>query len=142
MIVRLMDLNDIEYVITKEKEYFGQSLFDDDSSLLERSKCFIFESDGNKIGYLSSYVFAPEAEILNFFIDKEYRRHGYAYQAFLEIEKIFSCEEVNTIILDVNCNNSKAIGLYHKLGFKEISRRKAYYNDKSDSIMMSKGVLL
>lgn len=42
------------------------------------------------------------------------------------------------IFLEVNENNIAAINLYEKFGFKQISIRKKYYNNKDDAIIMKK----
>ena len=44
-------------------------------------------------------------------------------------------EDYNKIMLEVNENNSIALKLYTKLGFKEISMRDRYYGDDNAIIM-------
>ena len=46
----------------------------------------------------------------------------------------FGCD---TILLEVNTMNYKAISLYEKYGFKEYGTRKNYYGN-SDAILMKK----
>jgi ribosomal-protein-alanine N-acetyltransferase len=43
------------------------------------------------------------------------------------------------LILEVRVSNSPAQNLYKKLGFFELQRRKAYYPDGEDAIVMAKG---
>ena len=43
------------------------------------------------------------------------------------------CFEIN---LEVNENNEGAIALYEKCGFLKVGRRKRYYNNTDDAIIM------
>ena len=55
------------------------------------------------------------------------------------INKIFeSFPEYKNAYLEVGINNIRAIGLYSKFGFKKISKRKSYYPDGEDAIVMIK----
>lgn len=38
------------------------------------------------------------------------------------------------VLLEVHAQNASAIGLYQKMGFKQIGTRKAYYADRSDAL--------
>ena len=44
----------------------------------------------------------------------------------------------NKFLLEVNENNIKALKLYKKIGFEEISKRKNYYGKNEDAIIMMK----
>ena len=44
----------------------------------------------------------------------------------------------SSIILEVNSQNYNAIKLYEKQGFKQISKRKAYYSDGNDALVLQK----
>jgi ribosomal-protein-alanine N-acetyltransferase len=41
-------------------------------------------------------------------------------------------------VLEVRAGNKAAISLYHKLGFAEVGKRKAYYSDGEDALLMQK----
>ncbi|MBS9784510.1 MAG: GNAT family N-acetyltransferase [Oceanivirga sp.] len=70
-------------------------------------------------------------EIFEIAVLPEFRNKGIASK-LLEI-----LEKDKDIFLEVNEVNHSAINLYKKNGFKEISRRKAYYVNK-DAIIMKK----
>ena len=63
---------------------------------------------------------------------EEHRRKGYAYKL---IEYILENTNASKIMLEVNEENTGAISLYEKLGFKKISERKNYYKEKTALIM-------
>ena len=91
--------------------------------------------DGDKVlGYLEIRLVDGVVDIMNLFVNEEERRKGIATSLMNEmIEK----EEYSRIMLEVNENNTEAIRLYNKLGFKEISLRERYYGE-DDAIIMEK----
>ncbi|WP_067138993.1 GNAT family N-acetyltransferase [Oceanivirga salmonicida] len=68
-------------------------------------------------------------EIFEIAVLPKYRKQGIATKL---IEKLPNNKD---IFLEVNEENIGAVNLYKKNGFKEISRRKAYYKDKTAIIM-------
>ena len=68
---------------------------------------------------------------------QDYQRCGYSNVLMEHLIAYCRDNNVSTIFLEVNRNNSKAISLYHKFGFVEYSVRKNYYGD-NDAILMKK----
>lgn len=89
--------------------------------------------DGDKIlGYLEIRLVDGVLDIMNLFVNEDSRNKKIATSLMNEmIEK----EDYNKIMLEVNENNSIALKLYTKLGFKEISMRDRYYGDDNAIIM-------
>ena len=77
-----------------------------------------------------------ELHILNIAVNKKYREQGLATMLLKKIEQIFGCGKL--MLLEVRVSNSAAMSLYKKLGFKELYRRKNYYPDGEDAIVMEK----
>ena len=75
---------------------------------------------------------------MNIAVKKDYRRQGIATLLLNHILNICKEKEINTIHLEVNEENFSAISLYQKLGFKECGRRKQYYDNTYDAILMKK----
>ena len=70
------------------------------------------------LGYLEIRLVDGVIDIMNLFVSEDQRKKGIATSLMNEmIEK----EDYNRIMLEVNENNTEAIRLYTKLGFKEIS---------------------
>ena len=44
------------------------------------------------------------------------------------------------MFLEVSTRNPAARGLYQQLGFQQVGRRKGYYADGSDALVMSKSL--
>lgn len=92
--------------------------------------------DKNKVcGFLECSFIAPESELYEIAISKEYQGKGYSkilMNFYLKLAKEKMCE---TIFLEVNNINMKAINLYKSYGFVEFGRRKNYYGS-NDAILM------
>ena len=69
-------------------------------------------------------------ELFEIAVDENYRNKGYANKL---IDKLPSDMD---IFLEVSENNINAIKLYKKNNFIELARRKKYYLDNSDAIVM------
>lgn len=65
------------------------------------------------------YPHAHLAEIVALVIHPEYRRKGYAEKLMKEIEKMVKEKGKEILILSVDENNTPAMNLYKKLGYKQ-----------------------
>jgi ribosomal-protein-alanine N-acetyltransferase len=71
-------------------------------------------------------------DLINIIVLKEYQNKGIGNKL---LEFVVNNEEYEKIMLEVRENNSNAIHLYEKYGFKEIYRRKKYYGEEDAVIM-------
>ena len=98
---------------------------------------FIVLQIGDRVvGYGSYYVTANEANLNNVAIDKPYRRKGYANLIMQKLIDKAKSANLNAMTLEVSHLNAVAISLYEKFGFKTEGRRKNYYPDNSDALIM------
>lgn len=93
--------------------------------------------DGTVLGYGEIGVVLDEGCLEKIAVDPDYRRQGVAEEilaAFLR----FGRAKLAFLTLEVRESNAAAIGLYEKLGFQVVGRRKGYYADlKEDAILMT-----
>ena len=100
-------------------------------------KYYVLLDGENVIGFLEGKIILGEAELYDICIKSEQQGKGYAnFLMEFFLEKTVKCG-CNTIFLEVNTMNYKAISLYHKFGFVEYGIRKNYYGN-SDAILMKK----
>ena len=127
----------IEDVFLIEKTFFGlENSSVIESSLESETLDYYVLLDGEKVvGFYECSIILDEAELFDIAVREEYQ--GKKLSNILMSHLIENCRHrnVRTIFLEVNINNTKAINLYDKFGFKEYSRRKNYYGD-SDAILM------
>jgi ribosomal-protein-alanine N-acetyltransferase len=95
-----------------------------------------YDSKGEMRGYLIASEVFGEWEIFRVAVLPEFRRTGIASEILMEFEKI--CAGGDSIFLEVNATNAPAVGLYSKMGFETVGRRKGYYSDGNDAILMMK----
>jgi len=84
-----------------------------------------------------------EGEILTIAVDPANQGRGYGQQ--LLQQAIVKARKVGAkkMYLEVACDNDGAIGLYNKIGFKKIARRKDYYVRTTavvDALVMEKSI--
>lgn len=97
----------------------------------------VIESDEEKAGYAEMRMVAGEAQIYNIVIDRAFRGRGLGEMLLRHL--IERAEEIGCgiITLEVRGGNEAAMELYHKLGFKEVGRRKGYYaKGGEDAVLM------
>ncbi len=100
----------------------------------ENSRFFVIEEDGEIEGYACVETVLDEATLTSVAVIPAKRRRGLAEKL---LSGIFDgLAEVRTVYLEVETTNAAAIGLYNKMGFKEIGRRKNYYGP-NDAVIMS-----
>lgn len=95
-----------------------------------------FAPSGRLLGYICPMQIIDEGHILDVAVDPEIRGCGVGR---LLVEKVL--EECRTggasfVSLEVRESNGTAIGLYEKMGFIAVGRRKRYYENGEDAIMM------
>jgi [ribosomal protein S18]-alanine N-acetyltransferase len=99
--------------------------------------CWAAESDGRVIGSLTMWNVAGEAEIANVAVHPEFWRQGVG-RALVQIALTTARElGLTKMMLEVRASNEPAQRLYRDFGFAEDGRRKRYYANGEDAILMS-----
>lgn len=95
--------------------------------------------DDNKlIGYIYYSRAIDEGEIYQIGVKKEFQNNKLGELILKESLIRLKQEGVNNVFLEVRENNTFAIRLYEKEGFKKISVRKKYYDNLIDGIVYKK----
>ncbi len=104
----------------------------------ENSKYIVAKENQNIVGFAGIIILPDDVEITNIVTKKSERKKGIGN---LLLDKlIIMARETgkDNISLEVNEKNIIAINLYKKFGFETVGRRKKYYNQKDDAIIMTK----
>ena len=129
--------NMVENVFEIEKTFFDVTTNQTILSSFDSENLFYFVLyfKDEIVGFLEGSIVLDEAELYEIAIKKEFQ--GKKYSLFLMDYFIDYCrsKNVETIFLEVNIINSKAIALYEKYGFERYSIRKKYYGD-NDAVLM------
>jgi len=87
-------------------------------------------------GMLLGRVAADEAEILTLAVAPSARRHGIA-TALLDAAKAhIAARGGKAVYLEVATGNAVALALYRREGFVEVGRRRRYYADSTDALVL------
>ncbi len=135
-ILNLSDLNLLSNNLTLDFDDFW-SIDTLKSELKSENTYYICAKKNNTIlGFAGIRYFDNTADLMNIVIKKDSRKLGLG-SLLLEtiIEFCKKDNDITSIMLEVNENNSNAIKLYEKYGFKKISIRKNYYKNDSAVIM-------
>ncbi|WP_421784662.1 ribosomal protein S18-alanine N-acetyltransferase [Hyphobacterium sp.] len=93
---------------------------------------------GNSGGFILVRKAVDEAEILTLAVDPDSRRQGVARQLLAEAEKRLVLAGAKRIFLEVSDQNTAARALYAAAGYGNAGRRRRYYSDGSDALVMEK----
>ncbi|MDX9993454.1 MAG: ribosomal protein S18-alanine N-acetyltransferase [Anaerolineales bacterium] len=104
----------------------------------ETSYCWVAEVEGCLAGSLTLWDVVGEGEIANLAIHPDFWRQGIG-RALLQTA-LDKAKELGfgRVLLEVRASNLAAQALYRSFGFEEDGRRRAYYANAEDAILMSK----
>lgn len=141
-LIREMTIDDIPDVMKGEEDAFGETLGYDmlysELTLNPFAFYFILEIDKKVKGYLSSWINEDGAEIINFYVDKEYQGMGFGTMLLEFFIEICKASNVPSISLEVREHNLKAQALYQKFGFEFSHKREKYYKNSEDALVLIK----
>lgn len=89
------------------------------------------------VGYAGIWQPIDEGHITNIVTKKDKRGSGIGAKMLEEIIKLAKSKQLSSVTLEVNVHNNIAIKLYEKYNFKEVGKRRKYYNNTDDAIIMT-----
>ena len=103
---------------------------------------FLVAQDGDTgkvVGYAGLLVVADEGYITNVAVDPACRRQGVANQLLQVFDSFARGNHLAFLTLEVRPSNTAAIALYQGFGFREVGRRRNYYDlPKEDALILTK----
>ena len=121
-------------IISNFDDFWNISTFEQEL-LNENSYYLVAKNENQIVGFIGMKCVLDEADIMNIVTKKTKRNMGIGYALLSSLINIAKEKGIKKITLEVNENNVSAIHLYKKIGFKEISIRKNYYNTDNALIM-------
>lgn len=104
--------------------------------------CWVGERGDEVVAYGILSIAAGEAHVMNICVAPAYQGRGFGRQMLEHLMQVARKNRADMILLEVRPSNRAAIGLYHRLGFNEIGRRKAYYpaagGKREDALVMAR----
>lgn len=91
------------------------------------------------VGYAGLLMVADEGYITNVAVDPSCRRQGVAAQLLQVFDNFAKGNHLAFLTLEVRPSNAAAIALYEGFGFREVGRRRNYYDlPKEDALILTK----
>ena len=104
------------------------------------TKYMVYLIDKKIVGFINYHDIYDRVEIINFNVLEFFQNQHIGSSLLLNLITTSKEKLKKNITLEVRKDNEKAIYLYKKFGFREISIRKNYYNDV-DGILMEKELM-
>jgi [ribosomal protein S18]-alanine N-acetyltransferase len=95
------------------------------------------DGESGVCGYAAFRRLAEEAELLRVAVRPGRRRRGIAQLLVSAGLAHLEALETSACHLEVRAGNGAAAALYRSLGFAVVGRRRAYYNDGEDALLLS-----
>jgi len=95
-----------------------------------------FDNSGRLVGYICPMQLLDEGHILNVAVDPDSRGCGVGRLLVQQVLDDCRVAGASFVSLEVRVSNLAAISLYRKMGFAEVGRRKRYYENGEDALMM------
>jgi ribosomal-protein-alanine N-acetyltransferase len=106
----------------------------------ERATVLVDETpDGQIAGWIVTWRVPPdELHILELAVSPHHRRQGIATSLLLAaLNEQHRGTETTLVLLEVRASNGAAISMYQKAGFVAVGRRRKFYSDGEDAILMN-----
>jgi ribosomal-protein-alanine N-acetyltransferase len=89
-------------------------------------------------GFVLARAVAGEAEVLTLAVAPNARRQGVATGLLRAAMAVAAARQASVMFLEVAESNGAARQLYMAAGFAEVGRRRRYYSDGSDALVLSR----
>lgn len=144
MKIKQVSFKDLDEIYCLEKLVFNQNAFSKDLiKKLIRKNIFFLKLEKNKfkkeiIGFVIVVKDRIDrANIINFLVNPKYHNKGYGSCLLnTTLQNIKDLNTIKKIVLNVQVENSSAIKLYRKFGFKIVQKIDQYYQSKEDAYLM------
>lgn len=143
MIVREMQVEDLEQVMEIEADLFGGEAWTKEGffTFLTRQDALflVVEEKENILGYCGLLMVLGEGDVTNVAVKRERQREGIGQFLMDSLIRLSAELGVTDIHLEVRESNQSAIRLYERLGFIRDGLRKNYYtNPVEHAVLMTR----
>jgi ribosomal-protein-alanine N-acetyltransferase len=92
--------------------------------------------DDRLAGYAGAFVLAPDSDVQTIGVRPEDQGRGIGGALLAALMEAAAARGCRTIMLEVRAGNAPALALYARHGFAPLSRRRAYYPDGEDALIL------
>ena len=131
----VLEIEGVSFIAPWTRGMFEQTL----SSSVAYS-LVVVEAD-RVLAYTVFYCGGPEMHIMNIAVHPDHRRRGLAFEALSRVIAFARENDLEECFLEVRESNMSARGLYEKLGFERVGRRKGYYSESGEDALVMRLLL-
>jgi [ribosomal protein S18]-alanine N-acetyltransferase len=138
VIVRAATLEDAPVIAELERHLFGVDAWSTVSVLeeLEPPRFAVVAVDADLVGYAITSRSGDVVDLRRIAVRATHRRRGVAHD-LLAASRV-AADGSERMLLEVSATNTGALAFYAAEGFAEIDRRRRYYRDGSDAVVMAR----
>lgn len=92
---------------------------------------------GRCVGVATSQVAVDDGDVHLVVVHPDHRRRGIGRALTTASCRALAALGARRVLLEVRAANTAAIGLYTALGFTEVARRRSYYRDGDDAVVLA-----
>jgi ribosomal-protein-alanine acetyltransferase len=138
VILRPATADDVDAVASLEGEVFGADAWSQDSvrsELTGERRVTLVACAPEVVGYAVTAAVGDVVDLQRIAVHPAHRRHGLAR---LLLAAVSERADGDRMLLEVSAGNTAALAFYAAEGFTEIDRRRRYYRDGSDAVVMQR----
>lgn len=136
-LMTLSDLDEIKENLTTDFDDFWKYEIFREELVNNNSKYLVLRYNKEIISFGGIKIILDEANLMDIVTKKNKRGNGFAKLLLEELINLSETNNCTSITLEVNENNLPAISLYENFGFKEVGKRKKYYQNGDSAILMT-----
>lgn len=135
--LRMAALEDVGALAALEHELFGADAWCE-TTLADEVVAgrVVVAVDGDLVGYATSRTTGDLTDLTRIAVVPECRGQGVARALMAEAVRRGAAEGADRMLLEVSAENQGALTFYAREGFVEIDRRRRYYRDGSDALVL------
>ena len=127
----LLEIENLSFRAPWSRESYTRELTE--NPLARYYGCF---SEGRLVAFAGFWLILDEGHIANIAVHPLYRKKGFGELLMRQVMIQGLLEGLHWMTLEVRVSNEAARNLYGKLGFRDLGKRRAYYEDGEDAVIM------
>ena len=131
------DLNEIASILSTEfDDFWNENIFRKELQN-ENSEYIVARLNNEIVGFAGIWISPVDIHITDIVVKKDKRNMKIGSNILEELIKLAETKKRETLTLEVNEKNEIAQKLYLNYGFEKLGKRKKYYNNEDDAIIMT-----
>ena len=136
-LMTISDLDEIKDSLTTDFDDFWKYEIFKEELVNNNSKYLVLRYNGEIVAFGGIKIILDEANLMDIVTRKNMRNQGFAKVLLNELIILSKKNNCTSITLEVNENNKPAILLYENFNFKKVGKRKKYYQNGDNAILMT-----